>query len=61
MVTGKNCLRYYRMNEAGVLSQRVTQLSKKDQHLQDRNYTCHAWLDNHLLVCTDRGEILFCD
>jgi len=25
------------------------------------NYTCHAWVADYLLVCTDKGEILFCD
>jgi hypothetical protein len=25
------------------------------------NYTSHAWVGEFLLVCTDRGEILFCD
>jgi len=25
------------------------------------NYTCHAWVQEILLVCTDRGEIMFCD
>ena len=36
-------------------------MTKKDNLGYSTNYTAHAWLDNHLLVATDRGEILFCD
>ena len=24
------------------------------------NYTCHAWVDNIILVCTDVGELHIC-
>lgn len=40
---------------------RHDKLTKKDQLGFSTNYTAHAWLDQHLLVCTDAGEILFCD
>ena len=40
---------------------RNSQLTKKDPHMYSLNYTCHAWVSDYLLVCTDRGEILFCD
>ena len=40
---------------------RLNQLTKKDHTAYSLNYTCHAWVDGYLLVCTDRGEILACD
>jgi len=36
-------------------------MSKKESHISS-NYTCHGWLnDGKILVCTDQGEILYCE
>ena len=58
---GQNCFKYYKLNEVGHWQQRLSSLSKKDAVAYSQNYTCHAWVSEYLLVCTDRGEILFCD
>ena len=58
---GNNCYKYYKLMENGQFVQRSNQLTKKDPFMYSTNYTCHAWVNNYLLVCTDRGEILLCD
>lgn len=49
------------MTENNVLRQTHAQLIKKDQSSFSTNYTCHAWVDNHLIICTAKGEIMYCD
>ena len=61
LILGNNCFKNYKLMENGMWSQRQNQLTKKDPHMYSVNYTCHAWVSEFLLVCTDRGEILFCD
>ena len=61
LVLGHNCFKNYKMMDAGNFVLRNAQLTKKDPHMYSLNYTCHAWVSDYLLVCTDRGEILFCD
>jgi hypothetical protein len=61
LILGSNCYKYYKLADNGSWSQRSNALTKKDATLYSLNYTCHAWVSDFLLVCTDRGEILFCD
>ena len=61
LVLGNNCFKYYKLMEGGNFVQRSNQLTKKDHAMYSSNYTDHAWVGEYLLVCTDRGEILFCD
>ena len=49
------------MSENNVLRETHRQLTKKDQSLFSTNYSCHCWVDNHLIVCTVKGEIMYCD
>jgi hypothetical protein len=34
-----------------------TSILKKEAHISN-NFTCHAWLEGRLIVCTDSGEIM---
>ena len=34
---------------------------KKDQEKYSKDYTCHVWTSEALLVCTKAGEIMYCD
>ena len=61
LVLGNNCYKYYKLQDNGQLTLKASQLTKKDHAAYSLNYTCHAWVAEYLLVCTDRGEILFCD
>ena len=61
LVLGQNCYKYFKLQDNGQLLQRTNQLTKKDPEKYSQNYTCHAWVQEFLLVCTDRGEIMFCD
>jgi len=49
------------LNDTGNFSTLRSQLSKKDPEKYSQNYTSHAWVQDGLLVCTDRGEVMFCD
>lgn len=35
-------------------------LTKKDSTIST-NYTCHAWVDKRLIVCTAKGDILIAE
>ena len=61
IVLGQNCYKYFKLADSGTWAQRHNQLTKKDPEKYSQNYTCHAWVQEFLLVCTDRGEIMFCD
>ena len=49
------------MGENNQIRETHKQLIKKDQLSYSTHYTCHAWVDNHLIVCTIKGEIMYCD
>ena len=61
MITGKNCYQYYRLKDYHNLEAKHKQFSKKEQNLGMNYFTCHAFVWNNLIVCTDKGDILFCD
>ena len=61
IITGKNCYKYYRMTDFHNLKVKHESLSKKDALLFSTNYTCHSYVGTNLVVCTDGGDIFFCD
>ena len=60
LITGRNCYKYYKLFDNYTLQQKIN-VSKRDAQMSQNNYTCHLFVDGHLILCTDRGEILFCD
>lgn len=65
VVTGPQCFRYLRINDAmngfkvchDELKAKEKTLSIKSDH-----YSCHAWEQaSKLVICTAMGEIMICD
>ena len=58
---GTNCFKYFKLLDNGTLSLKTNQLYKKDPRAFSSVYTCHAWVNEQLIIGTDHGELLFCD
>ena len=62
VITGRNCYQYYRLKDYHNLELRHKQIWRKELQVNAvNNFTCHAFLWNSLIVCSDKGDILFCD
>ena len=62
MITGKNCFQYAKLKDYHNLEVKQKNVARKDVlSLNNTYFTCHTFVCNCLLVCTERGDILFCD
>jgi hypothetical protein len=61
LITGKNIYRYLKLNASMQLTFAHDRLIKKDNNMISTNYTCHAWIDRKLIVCSAVGDIFLAE
>ena len=56
LLTGKNMYRYFKLNSNFQLQPTHDRLIKKDLPVSN-DYSCHAWIDRRIIICSTRGDI----